>query len=73
MSNCTYCQQPIVLTPSATERARKFGGKPSDYSRQFTAHSECQIKARTQASTDLVRSICRERASSRLVFPSVTA
>ena len=43
--NCTHCNKPITLVPSATERAKKSGGNPSDYTRLFTAHSECQVKA----------------------------
>lgn len=43
--NCTYCNKPIKLVPSATERAKKHGGKPSDYTKLFTAHNSCQVKA----------------------------
>lgn len=42
---CIYCGRPIVLVPSAEERARKSGGKPSDYTKLFTAHTECQVAA----------------------------
>jgi hypothetical protein len=28
---CKYCNMPVVLVPSAAERAKKFGGKASDY------------------------------------------
>jgi hypothetical protein len=40
---CSICNNPIVLVPSAAERARKFGGKPSDYTKLFTTHPECFI------------------------------
>jgi hypothetical protein len=43
---CRICQQEIVLTPSAQERAKKYGGKPSDYTRLFTTHSHCFLKER---------------------------
>ena len=38
---CQHCGYEIVLRPSATARAKKFGGKPADYTAQFTAHSAC--------------------------------
>jgi len=40
---CTYCGEKIVLKPSASERASKFGGKPSDYTNLFTIHPRCKI------------------------------
>jgi hypothetical protein len=49
---CTICKKPIVLRPSAAERAAKFGGKPGDYTRLFTTHADCAItkyKADTSA------------------------
>lgn len=42
--NCTICHKPIILVPSAQERAKKYGGKPSDYTKLFTMHSECYLK-----------------------------
>ena len=44
--NCTICGKRIVLNPSAKERAKKYGGKPSDYTRLFTTHVDCQIRKR---------------------------
>jgi DNA-binding ferritin-like protein len=44
--NCTICHKPITLNPSAAERARKFGGKPSDYTQLFTEHSTCTLAKR---------------------------
>jgi hypothetical protein len=43
---CSHCGKPIVLVPSASERARKFGGVPSDYTRLFTIHADCQLELR---------------------------
>jgi hypothetical protein len=51
---CTICQKPIVLFPSAKERARKFGGKPSDYTKLFTTHSTCAINKRNQDTKELM-------------------
>jgi hypothetical protein len=45
---CTICNNPIVLVPSAKERADKFGGTPSDYTRLFTGHTTCFIDKRSK-------------------------
>ena len=42
--NCTVCNKPIVLVPSAAERAKKYGQTPAYYLNLFTTHSECQTK-----------------------------
>lgn len=55
MSNCNICGKPIILVPSAAERARKHGGKPSDYTALFTTHSDCAIAKRTQQAIDTMR------------------
>ena len=44
---CTICNKPIVLVPSAKERAKKFGGRPSDYTAQFTEHGLCTVLKRS--------------------------
>tara|TARA_R110000765_G_C18765746_1_gene589500 strand:+ start:423 stop:629 length:207 start_codon:yes stop_codon:yes gene_type:complete len=46
MSKCIYCKKVITLVPSASERAAKFGGKASDYTKLFTSHSACMVAAR---------------------------
>ena len=60
MAKCTICGKEIVLVPSASERAAKYGGKPSDYTKLFSTHSECQVKKRSQESTELMRKIVAE-------------
>lgn len=54
--NCLHCGKKIVLVPSAQERARKYGGKPSDYSALFTVHAQCQIEKRNAMTLELIRS-----------------
>ena len=55
MNNCSICGKKIVLVPSAAARARKFGGKASDYTKLFTAHAECTIiKNREDVSRALI-------------------
>ena len=46
--NCTICSKPIVLVPSAEERAKgDVTGKSAAYYRSlFTAHARCQIDKR---------------------------
>ena len=52
---CTICGKPIVLFPSAEERARKFGGKPLDYTTMFDAHSQCTIDKRKADTLEVIR------------------
>lgn len=52
--NCTICGKPIVLIPSAAERAKKFGGKASDYTKLFTAHAQCTIDKRNRETSELI-------------------
>lgn len=44
--NCKHCGKPVVLVPSAAERAKKFGGKASDYTKLFPYHTACQLELR---------------------------
>lgn len=57
MANCTICGKKIVLVPSAAERAKKYGGEPSDYTNMFTTHADCAVNKRSQESTDLMRKL----------------
>lgn len=52
---CTICGQNIILVPSAKERAEKYGGNPSDYTRLFTVHAQCSIDKRDKETFDLMR------------------
>lgn len=54
---CNLCNKKIVLNPSAAERARKFGGVPSDYTKLFTVHSECALKKREADTLELIRRV----------------
>lgn len=55
--NCTICHKPIVLVPSAEERAAKdVTGKSAAYYRGlFTTHTECQLKARAEGVSELMK------------------
>ena len=54
MRTCTYCGKPIILIPSAEERARKYGGNASDYTKLFTAHGSCVVNARSESARRLM-------------------
>lgn len=51
---CKYCGKPVILVPSASERARKFGGRPSDYTKLFEDHADCILEARRAAILKLI-------------------
>jgi len=55
--NCLHCKKKIVLVPSAQERAKKYGGTPTDYESRFSYHTECQLKLRADSVSELVRRI----------------
>lgn len=46
--NCTICKKPIVLVPSASERAAKdvTGKTAAYYTSLFTAHPDCILRKR---------------------------
>jgi len=46
--NCSICKKPVVLVPSAEARAKRSGGKPSDYTKIFTVHGRCGLKKREE-------------------------
>ncbi len=54
---CRICNEPIVLIPSAKERADKFGGKPSDYTKLFTTHSLCLLEKRAKQTDELMKKV----------------
>lgn len=66
--NCKICGKPIVLFPSAEERARKFGGSPSDYIKMFDTHADCFIAKRSQESVDLMRQQVKEQREAQVVY-----
>ena len=44
--NCTICGKPVVLRPSASERAAKVGGTAAYYTSLFPNHADCEIAQR---------------------------
>lgn len=54
---CKLCHEEVVLVPSAAERARKFGGTPTDYTRLFTVHPSCALNKRKEDTLELIRGL----------------
>ncbi|MEG0063059.1 MAG: hypothetical protein RR740_00500 [Pseudomonas sp.] len=55
--NCTLCNKPIILVPSAAERAKRYGGRPSDYTKLFTTHAKCEVAKREADTLALMRKL----------------
>lgn len=55
--NCTICGKPVVLVPSAAERAAKTGETAAFYTRLFTSHSDCFLAKRRRETSELMRKI----------------
>lgn len=55
--NCTICGKPVVLVPTAKERAAKYGGRPADYTALFTTHSQCTLNQRASETSALMRKL----------------
>lgn len=54
---CPYCGKPVMLHPSAEERARKTGESPQYYRNIFQSHSACIVQARSAQAIALMRTI----------------
>lgn len=52
---CTSCGKPVVLIPSASERAKKSDQTPAYYTALFPKHAECVIRERDEAVRKLMR------------------
>ena len=46
--NCSICGKPVVLRPSAAERAAKSNMPAAHYTALFTRHAECEIAERNE-------------------------
>lgn len=53
--NCTICGKPVVLVPSANERATKYGGTAAHYTALFPTHADCALKKRKEEFSALIR------------------
>lgn len=59
MKKCTICGKPIVLSPSAAERAKSdaCGRPPEYYTNLFDTHSECALAKRAADTVELMRRV----------------
>lgn len=65
---CKHCQKPVILSPSAEARSKKYGETPEFYRALFPVHSECLVKARTEAAVELMNRITAQAAADRCVI-----
>ncbi len=63
---CAICKEKIVLSPSATERALKVGGRPQDFTKLFITHTHCTLNKRKLDTLDLIERIVHDQARLRL-------
>ena len=56
---CSICNKEIILVPSAKERAKKYGGKASDYTKLFTSHAQCAIDKRREDTFELMKRLSK--------------
>ena len=59
---CKYCHNPVVLTPSAAERARRYGGTAAEYTALFPNHSACEVEARSKSARESMQRINTRQA-----------
>lgn len=54
---CNYCGKPIILNPSAEDRAKKYvtGKTAAYYESLFTIHAQCQIDKRNTETLELMK------------------
>ena len=56
--NCQICGEPVILVPSAAERARndRWGNTTAaDYTALFPTHSSCFLAKRKRDTSELIR------------------
>ena len=52
--NCGICGKPVILVPSAAERAKKFGNTPEYYIRMFPNHVGCELMLREKETKEML-------------------
>lgn len=53
--DCSICNRPVILRPSAAWRARHYGGTPQGYTALFPTHADCFIKKRSEDAIEAMR------------------
>ena len=57
---CKYCGKKVVLVPSATERAKKYGKTAAYYRALFPNHSACELSNRDRMTRELIQRLNNE-------------
>lgn len=60
MMNCLICGKPVILIPSANERAAKYGNTASYYTNLFKTHTDCELKKRAEDTSELMCRLNKE-------------
>jgi hypothetical protein len=68
MATCTICSKKIVLTPSASERAKKSNEPTGYFTALFTEHSKCSNQKRSAASIALIKQIASQNKAKRVAY-----
>jgi len=55
MTSCKFCGKPIVLVPSAQERAKSTGLPASNFTKMFQWHSECLVEYRNREASAFIK------------------
>lgn len=66
--NCTICNQPIVLNPSAEKRAKMYGKTPAFYISLFRQHNQCALTKRAKETQLLIQAINRQSVELKIVM-----
>jgi hypothetical protein len=68
--NCNICNKPIVLSPSAAERAAKdvTGKSAAYYTKLFRTHATCALEKRARDTSELIKRIALTAELERVVL-----
>lgn len=68
--NCSICNKPIVLSPSAAERAAKdcTGKTAAYYTNLFRTHATCALEKRARDTSELMKRIARTAELERVII-----
>ncbi len=66
--NCKFCHKPVDLIPSASSRAKKYGGNASDYIAMFPNHAECELANRKKDDLETAAKRREADANSKVIL-----
>jgi hypothetical protein len=71
MAKCTICNKPIILIPSAAQRAKNSNEPASFYTALFAEHNQCAVKKRSAEATALMRQIASNNAAKKVSYSAM--